>query len=124
MRIWLTILNTIPLFLPIMPMKNKLRHFQWPSGFKPDSPHIRGHQISLITIDSGATRDIIRQSTAKRVGAQIPSSSQSVHQADGSFSLKVVGETQVTFTRDNQTFLFEGLVIEDLDVAYLPKPLS
>lgn len=86
------------------------------------SPYLdvfHGHQTSRIIIDSGATGNMIRQSTAKRLGAKIAPSSQSVHQADGSSPLKVIGETHISFTRDNQTFQFEGLVIEDLDVEVL-----
>ena len=89
------------------------------------SPYVdvfHGHQTSRIIIDSGATGNVIRQSTAKHLGAKIAPSSQAVHQADGSSPFKVVGETHVTFTRDNQTFQFEGLVIEELDVEVLVGP--
>ena len=46
-------------------------------------------------------------------------SSQSVHQADGSSPLHVVGETCFPFTHKGHTFTFEGLVIENLDVDVL-----
>jgi hypothetical protein len=44
---------------------------------------------------------------------------QSVHQADGSCPLRVVGETRLSFHRDGKEFIFEGLVIENLDVDVL-----
>ena len=78
-----------------------------------------GHQVVRVTIDSGATGNMIRHSTAKLLGCPIISSAQSVQQADGSSQLQVVGEIRTTFTRDNTDFTFEGLVVEDLDVAVL-----
>ena len=78
-----------------------------------------GHRVVRITIDSGATGNMIRQSTAKHLGCPIISSAQSVQQADGSSQLQVVGEIRTTFTRDNTDFTFEGLVVEDLDIEVL-----
>ena len=74
------------------------------------------HHVVRLTIDSGANGNMIRHSTARRLGAPITSTSQSVHQADGSSPLQVVGETRLRFLRDNQEFVFEGLVVENLDV--------
>ena len=78
-----------------------------------------GHRVVRITIDSGATGNMIRHSTAKHLGCPIISSAQSVQQADGSSQLQVVGEIRTSFTRDNTDFTFEGLVVEDLDVEVL-----
>ena len=77
------------------------------------------HHVIRVTVDSGATGNMIRHSTAKRLSAKISSSAQSVHQADGSSTLQVIGETRISFTRDNREFKFEGLVIENLDVEVL-----
>ena len=77
------------------------------------------HYNARITIDSGATGNMISLSAVKRFGVEIRKSSQSAHQADGSSPLNVVGETKLTFTRDNVPLLFEGLVIENLDVDIL-----
>ena len=77
------------------------------------------HGVVRVTIDSGATGNMIRHSTAKHLGCPIISSAQSVQQADGSSQLHVVGETRTTFTRNNTDFTFEGLVVEDLDVEVL-----
>ena len=79
-----------------------------------------GHHVIRVTIDSGATGNMIRYSLVKRLGFQIVPSAQSVHQADGCSKLHVVGETRISFTRDNREFKFEGLVVENLDVDVLP----
>ena len=71
------------------------------------------------TIDSGATGNMIRHTVIQRLGCQVTPSSQSVHQADGSSPLHVVGETRFPFTRGGHTFIFEGLVVENLDVDVL-----
>ena len=86
------------------------------------SPYIDSfyaHHPLRITLDSGATGNMIRHSIVTRLGCQVTPSSQSAHQADGSSPLKVVGETRLSFTRDNQEFSFEGLVVENLDVDIL-----
>ena len=77
------------------------------------------HQPVRITIDSGATGNMIRLSTAKRLGATIQASSQSAQQADGASPLRVIGETRLAFTRGSHNFHFEGLVVEDSDVDIL-----
>ena len=46
-------------------------------------------------IDSVATGNMIRHSTAKHLGCPIMSSAQSVQQADGSSQLQVVGKTNI-----------------------------
>jgi hypothetical protein len=62
---------------------------------------------------------MIRASTVKRLGANIKASSQSARQADGHSPLEVIGETRITFTRENYELCFEGLVVENLDVEIL-----
>ncbi|KAJ8344559.1 hypothetical protein SKAU_G00318880 [Synaphobranchus kaupii] len=86
------------------------------------SPYVdvfHGHHAVRITLDSGATGNMIRHSTATRLGSQILSSAQSVHQADGSSQLQVVGETRISFTRGDRVFQFDGLIVVDLDVDVL-----
>ena len=51
------------------------------------------HQVR-VTIDSGATGNMIRHTVVQRLGCQVTPSSQSVHQADGSSPLQVVDETR------------------------------
>ena len=86
------------------------------------SPHLDvfcGHEHVCLTIDTGATGNMIRASTVHRLHGKIDPTSQSAHQADGSSPLRVIGETRFRFTRDSTTFMFEGLVVEDLDVDVL-----
>ena len=77
------------------------------------------HHSARITIDSGATGNMIRMSTVKRLGAVVLKSSQSAHQADGSSPLKVIGETKLMFVRGEKSFSFDGLIVENLDVEIL-----
>jgi hypothetical protein len=77
------------------------------------------HHSARITIDSGATGNMISLSTVKRFGASIRKSSQSARQADGSSPLHIIGETSISFTRDKQQLCFEGLIVENLDVDIL-----
>jgi len=74
------------------------------------------HHVVQVTVDSGATGNMIRHATVRKLGSPIVSSAQSVHQADGSSKLHVIGETRITFTRDNKEFKFQDLVVENLDV--------
>ena len=78
-----------------------------------------GHQVVRVTVDSGATGNMIKTSTVHSIGGVINPSSQSAHQADGSSPLDVVGETKLFFTREGKEFIFEGLVIDNLDVDIL-----
>ena len=86
------------------------------------SPHIdtfSGHQRARVTIDSGATGNMIRLSTSQRLGDEMKQSFQSAHQADGSSPLKALGETRFSLTRGNHLFQFEGLVVENLGADVL-----
>jgi hypothetical protein len=77
------------------------------------------HFPTHLTIDSGATGNMIRASVVKHMGVDIQKTPQSAHQADGLSSLKAVGKTRLTFTRDTHKFYFEGLVVENLDIEIL-----
>ena len=82
------------------------------------SPYLdmfHAHHPVRITIDSGATGNMIRHTVVQRLGCRVTPSSQSVHQADASSPLHVVGETRLSFTREHRTFTFEGLVVENPD---------
>ncbi|KAK3100645.1 hypothetical protein FSP39_023014 [Pinctada imbricata] len=89
------------------------------STYSPYLDVFYGHDHVRLTIDTGATGNIIKASTAHRLNAKIDPSSQSAHQADGSSQLHVIGETRFIFTRDDLSFTFEGLVVENLDVEVL-----
>ena len=62
---------------------------------------------------------MIREDTAKRLGADIMKSTQAASQADGTSPLKITSVTKLIFTRGPHTFAFEGLVVKDLDVEVL-----
>lgn len=78
-----------------------------------------GHIPVRLTIDSGATGNMMKASCATRLGVKITSSTQSAHQADGSSLLKVIGETRTSFCRDGHELYFEGLVVDNLDTDVL-----
>ena len=78
-----------------------------------------GYHAVRITIDSGATGNMIRSSTAKRIGAIVKPTSQSAYQADGSSPLQICGETRLLLERDGKSLVFEGLVVQELDVDVL-----
>lgn len=66
------------------------------------SPYLdafKDHFPIRLTIDSGATGNMVKASCDSRLGAKITASSQSAHHADGSSLLKVVGETRLVFNR-------------------------
>ena len=62
---------------------------------------------------------MIKESVATYIGACVTKSSQSALQADGQSPLVVKGETRIVLTRDNHTFKFEGLVVENMDIDML-----
>ena len=70
------------------------------------------HHMVRLTIDSGATGNMLRQSTAVSLGCDIKKSSQSAH-------LTIIGETSMCLTRKNNKFAFTGLVVQNLDVELL-----
>ena len=72
-----------------------------------------------ITLDSGATSNLISLSMAKRLNVKIHPATQKAHQADGFTPLDTVGEVHITVTRGSDVFIFDGLVIKNLDVDIL-----
>ena len=62
---------------------------------------------------------MIKISIAQFLGAVITKSSQVACQADGKSPMTVVGETRMIFTRDSHQFVFDALVVEELDVDIL-----
>lgn len=78
-----------------------------------------GHQPVRVTLDSGATGNMIRASAARSLGVEIEESSQSASQADGRSPLNVVGEVRIKLTNGDNVFFFEGLVTDTLDVDVL-----
>ncbi len=86
-----------------------------------DSPYLNvfsSHHVIQITLDSGATGDMIHQSTAVHLRARVVSSAQSAHQANG-YSHLQAGETRITFTSDDKVFQFTCLVVGNPNVEVL-----
>lgn len=77
------------------------------------------HHCVRLTLDSGATGNMISASATKRLGLDVKRSTQSAKQADGQSKLSIIGETRFTVSRDNRDLYFEGLVVESLDVEIL-----
>ena len=74
-----------------------------------------GEKVANITVDSGATGNFIKESTARELGLKIEKSDQKAVQADGETPLNVVGEVHVVFSRGKSKFQFDGLVVNNLD---------
>ena len=86
------------------------------------SPYVNvffNHITIKIVIDTGATINMVHQSTARNLGLVISPSSQSATQADGNSKIDIVGETRFSVTRNNKTLHFEGLVARSMDTEVL-----
>ena len=80
--------------------------------------HYRQHPVRL-TLDSGATTNMVRASTATLLGFPIVPASQVAHQADGFTPLVVSGEVHIQVQRAQATFKLDALVVKNLDVDIL-----
>ena len=81
------------------------------------------HNPVRITIDSEDTGNMIRLSIVQKLKYEICKSAQTAHQAVGSSPLKVIGETELSFTRGQHVFQFERLVVENVDVEVHARTL-
>ena len=72
-----------------------------------------------ITIDSGATSNMIKAEFVHHLGISVVPSTQLASQADGRTPLTVIGEVHTQFTLGHHVFIFDALVIEELDVDIL-----
>ena len=77
------------------------------------------HNSLTITVDTGAETNLMRESVARSINCPIEPSSQVAFQADGITPLNVIGETHVMLTRNDLSFQFSGLIVNDLDVDIL-----
>ena len=68
-----------------------------------------------ITLDTGSTSNLIRESVVKRYSIQMQPATQCASQADGKTKLNTVGEVHFTVNRDGRSFQFDGLVVRDLN---------
>ena len=62
---------------------------------------------------------MIRESVAKQIGAHITKSSQLVLQADGQSPIAITRETRLVVTRDNNEFILEALVAQNVEADVL-----
>ena len=76
------------------------------------------HPITL-TIDCGATSNMIKDSTASRLKLPVHTASQGAHQADGVTPMNVVGETHIWVNRGSWRFQLDALIVRKLDVDFL-----
>ena len=68
-----------------------------------------------LTLDTGATTNMVLASFARRAGIPIKPAKQAAKQADGITPLKVLGEVHIQLTRGEYTFQLDGLVVDRLD---------
>ena len=71
--------------------------------------------VLYVTVDCGATANLMRESTARRFGIVIHPATQRAGQADGKTNLDTVGEVHFTVNRGNRSFKFDGLVVKNLN---------
>ena len=77
------------------------------------------HPVQL-TLDTGATSNMVRASSTKLYGYPITQASQMARQADGVTPMDVIGEVHCSLTRGRQwTFELDALVVRQLDVDIL-----
>ena len=72
-----------------------------------------------LTLDTGATSNMVRASSAKLYGFPITPASQMARQADGVTPMDVIGEVHCSLTRGHWTFELDALVVRQLDVDIL-----
>jgi len=72
-----------------------------------------------LTLDTGATTNMIKASFAKYIGVPVIPASQLARQADGITPLNVIGEVHCQVSRGKHTFHLDALVVEQLDVDVL-----
>ena len=76
------------------------------------------HPVRL-TLDTGATSNMVRASSAQLYGFPITPASQMARQADGVTPMDVIGEVHCSLTRGQWTFELDALVVRQLDVDIL-----
>ena len=76
------------------------------------------HPVQL-TLDTGATSNMVRASTAQLYGFPITPASQMARQANGVTPMDVIGEVHCSLTRGQWTFDLDALVVCQLDVDIL-----
>ena len=72
-----------------------------------------------LTLDTGATSNMVRASSAQLYGFPKTPASQMAHQADGVTPMDVIGEVHCSLTRGQWTFELDALVVHQLDIDIL-----
>ena len=80
--------------------------------------YFQDHAVRL-TLDTGATTNMIRAPFAHSIGLPISPASQVARQADGVTPLDVTGEVHCQLVRGNNKFQLDALVVKQLDVDVL-----
>ena len=86
------------------------------------SPHITahyGHNAIKLTMDCGATSNLINITFAHRLGFPLKPACQGAHQADCRTPMSVLGETHILVSRGKWSFQFDALVVKELDIDFL-----
>lgn len=73
----------------------------------------------LVTLDTGAPCNLVREEKAAQLGAIIKPTTQRVKQADGVTFLDVVGETDITLYHKNKPYHLPAIVCSDTDTEIL-----
>jgi len=76
------------------------------------------HSVQL-TLDTGASSNMVRASSAKMYGFPITPASQLTRQADGITPMDVIGEVHCSLNCGQSTFELDALVVCQLDVDIL-----
>ena len=76
------------------------------------------HPVQL-TLDTGATSNMVHVSSAQLYGFPKTPASQMARQADGGTPMDAIGEVQCSLTRGQWTFELDALVVRQLDVDIL-----
>ena len=82
------------------------------------SAFFHDHPVQL-TLDTGATTNMVRASATDYYGFSVSPASQMARQADGVTPLDVVGEIHCQVTRGQHSFQLDALVVRQLDVDIL-----
>ena len=77
------------------------------------------HHPVRVTLDTGATSNMISSSFAKRIKLPMSPANQRARQADGITPLDVLGEVHCRLTRGDHSFQLDALVVKQLDVDVL-----
>ena len=99
---------------PTAPSAQRVRIVQSPVL----STFYESHPVPL-TLDTGTTSNMIRESSARLFGFPITPASQMARQADGVTPMDVTGEVHCTLTRGDKSFELDALVVRQLDVDIL-----